>query len=93
MSAVPSHWEQHGKAVAVARPGLLEPVTAYTLTAHSVAHTSIFKGQPHVLLEACKDPFTLAARMSPQEARALAAALAKAADRVDALPVGGRAAR
>lgn len=91
MSA-PAHWQQHGASVAIARTGVLEASTACTLSAHSVAHANILKGQPHVLLEVGKDPFTLAARMTPQDARALAAALAKAADRVDALPVGGRAA-
>ena len=85
MSTPTEHWQQHGAALAIARPGVLEASTACTLAAHSVAHPRILKGQAHVLLEAGKDPFTLAARMTPQEARALAAGLAQAADRVDAL--------
>ena len=79
------HWEQHGASVAIARPGVLESITACTLAAHSVRHPRILNGQAHVLLEAGKDPFTLASRMTPQEARALAAGLSHAADRVDAL--------
>ena len=79
------HWEQHGASVAIARPGVLEAVTACTLAAHSVRHPRILNGQAHVLLEAGKDPFTLASRMTPLEARTLAAHLVRAADRVDAV--------
>jgi len=77
------HWEQHGASVAIARSGVLEAVTACTLAAHSVRHPRILNGQAHVLLEAGKDPFTLASRMTPLEARSLAAHLVQAADRVD----------
>ena len=58
------HWEQHGKSVAIARPGVLEATTACTLAAHSMRHPRILQGRVHVLLEAGKDPFTLAARMT-----------------------------
>lgn len=90
MSAA-EHWQQHGAAVAIARPGVLEAATACTLAAHSVRHARVLKGQAHVMLEAGKDPFTLAARMTAPEARALAASLLAAADRVDALQGAGRA--
>ena len=84
------HWEQHGASVAIARTGVLEPITACTLAAHSVRHPRIVNGQAHVLLEAGKDPFTVASRMTPLEARTLAAHLVRAADRVDALVLGTR---
>lgn len=77
------HWEQHGKTLAIARPGVLEATTACTLAAHSVRHLRILNGRVHVMLEAGKDPFTLAARMTALEARMLAASLIKAADRTD----------
>ena len=78
-----NHWEQHGKSVAIARPGVLEATTACTLAAHSMRNPRILQGRVHVMLEAGKDPFTLAARMTALEARTLAASLVKAADRVD----------
>ena len=77
------HWEQHGKSVAIARPGVLEATTACTLAAHSMRNPRVLQGRVHVMLEAGKDPFTLAARMTALEARTLAASLVKAADRAD----------
>lgn len=77
------HWEQHGKSVAIARAGVLEANTACTLAAHSMRNPRILQGRVHVLLEAIKDPFTLASRMTALEARTLAASLVKAADRAD----------
>lgn len=77
------HWEQHGKSVAIARAGVLEANTACTLAAHSMRNPRILQGRAHVLLEAGKDPFTLASRMTSLEARALASSLNKAADRAD----------
>lgn len=77
------HWEQHGASVAISRPGVLESITACTLAAHSIRSPRILQGRVHVLLEAGKDPFTLAARMTALDARTLAAALVRAADRAD----------
>ena len=77
------HWEQHGRSVAIARACVLEANTACTLAAHSMRSARILGGRVHVLLEAGKDPFTLAARMTALEARTLAASLVRAADRAD----------
>lgn len=77
------HWVLHGRAVAIARPGVLEATTACTLAVHSMRSPRILQGRVHVMLEAGKDPFTLAARMTALEARTLAASLVQAADRVD----------
>lgn len=75
------HWQTHGQSGQIVGRNTGEPVT--TITAHSVRHPRLVMGRPHVLLESAGDPCVIAARLTPESARALAASLLLAADRAD----------
>lgn len=80
-----AHWHPHGDAVPLlARSGSAKP-SCGDLSVYSGRHPKQVGGDAHVLLEGTTDPFTLAARMTPEAARALSRSLAAAADMADAV--------
>lgn len=73
----PYHWQIHGTADLLPRS---ERETPGALSVHTQQHPSVAGGRVHVVQEISMGPFTLAARMTGSEARALAALLLGAAD-------------
>lgn len=78
-----NYWHAQDEAGQILDRRTGKPVAAFT--AHTQRHPHMVQGQPHVLLESVRDPVTFAARMAPEEARALAASLVQAAERAEAL--------
>ena len=77
------HWMVHGKSVPVVPSGCHELSPTAFASVHSVRHPRRVKGQAHVMVEMVNDPFSLAMRLTPDAARALAAHLLAGADRAD----------
>lgn len=84
------HWQTHGTQVATPRGGAIGHFMECTVAAHSVVDPRVMTGSPHVVLDLARDPFTAAARLTAASARAIAASLLQAADRVDALAAAAR---
>lgn len=83
------HWVPHGISAQLApRHSLTGSTIVGHMAAHSVRHPRYLQGKAHVMVESVQDPFTLAARMHPDQARKLAAALIAAADCADAVQAG-----
>nr|WP_296019044.1 hypothetical protein [uncultured Acidovorax sp.] len=83
------HWQRHGEAVGLAsRSNLTGPASIGTMAVHSMRSPRHVLGLAHVMVETVQEPFTLAARMRPEQARQLAAALMAAADCADAVQAG-----
>ena len=77
------HWMTHGKAVPVVPSSSYELSPTSFATVHSMRHPRRVHGLAHVMLESVNEPFSLAMRLTPGAARALAANLLAAAGRAE----------
>ena len=80
-----THWLLHGASVPAVGTSRFATGPVCQVAVHSVRHPMRVQAQAHVVVETVADPFSLALRLLPVDARALAANLLLAAERAEAV--------